>query len=316
MKLEREQLLKYLKAICTLEITSYELSELASKIQIKIHALQKWQTYKKHSLETYRFPFSDFLLKLGIFIGIPISAFVVSIVFAFMCGLFAAVFGIFWDITDKVYDYIFWIVIGLGMILAIIIDIFIVYDFINNEREKRYKDLEKEIENQIIDEKNIAARKYIAHTTSELNYQLEIIKSKQDETCNTLEKLYSYNIISHKYRNVAAVFSLYEFIESGRCDNLEGYDGAYNLYEELVSKKIVMDKLDDIIENIDEVSHTQHNLCTAILDCNKNVDELCNQMFSTTKALKALNDNVEINNFYNGITEQNTEFLKIYESWI
>mgnify|MGYP007024707781 CR=1 FL=1 len=51
-----------------------------------------------------------------------------------------------------------------------------------------------------------------------------------------------------KYRNLVAVSQIYEYILSGRCTELGGYQGAYNLYEQETRMDIVIMRLDDIYE--------------------------------------------------------------------
>lgn len=67
-------------------------------------------------------------------------------------------------------------------------------------------------------------------------------KEKHAQTTAALEALYEEDVIFPKYRRLLLICSLYEYIQSGRCDKLEGPDGAYALLEtEIQQKKIVAD---------------------------------------------------------------------------
>lgn len=59
----------------------------------------------------------------------------------------------------------------------------------------------------------------------------------------SLDSLYEMGIIYPKYRNLVAVSTIYEYLSSGRCDRLDGPDGAYNLYEMELRQNIVIGQL-------------------------------------------------------------------------
>ena len=46
---------------------------------------------------------------------------------------------------------------------------------------------------------------------------------------------------------------IYEYILSGRCTELDGFKGAYNLYEQETRMDIVIMRLDDIYEELEEI---------------------------------------------------------------
>lgn len=57
-----------------------------------------------------------------------------------------------------------------------------------------------------------------------------VLKPKENAKI-LLDKLYAKNIIFSKYRNYTAIARLHEYLSSGRCTQLEGPNGAYNIYE-------------------------------------------------------------------------------------
>lgn len=64
--------------------------------------------------------------------------------------------------------------------------------------------------------------------------EVKELKKTLDETQAALDALYSVNIIYPKYRNFAAICTIYEYFDSGRCTELSGPTGAYNLYRNCV----------------------------------------------------------------------------------
>ena len=62
-----------------------------------------------------------------------------------------------------------------------------------------------------------------------------------------LRELYSSDVIYSKYQTFAPVSKFYEYLSSGRCSQLEGYDGAYNLYEKELLAESIKDSLECIL---------------------------------------------------------------------
>lgn len=80
------------------------------------------------------------------------------------------------------------------------------------------------------------------------------------ETKENLERVYSKNIIYPKYRNLPALTSIYEYYVTGRCEELSGPYGAYNLYEDEVRKDKVISQLNTIIANLEQIKQNQYKL--------------------------------------------------------
>ena len=75
-----------------------------------------------------------------------------------------------------------------------------------------------------------------------------------------LISLYEEGIIYSKYRNLVAVSTIYEYLASGRCDQLEGPNGAYNLYEMELRQNIVIGQLSTITEHLEQIKENQYTL--------------------------------------------------------
>ena len=65
-------------------------------------------------------------------------------------------------------------------------------------------------------------------------------------------------------RDFVAVSSFYEYISSGRCETLEGPNGAYNLYENEIRMNTVIEKLNNVIESLEEIKQNQFMIYSAI----------------------------------------------------
>ena len=92
------------------------------------------------------------------------------------------------------------------------------------------------------------------------------------------------DIIFPKYRNLAAITMFYEYFASSRVFELEGKDGAYNLYESELRQNIIIGNLSKINDNLENIKENQYcmynelkNINSSIHKVNKNlVDGLTN----------------------------------------
>jgi hypothetical protein len=95
----------------------------------------------------------------------------------------------------------------------------------------------------------------------------------------SLTKLYSQNIVYAKYRNFVAIATIYEYFESGRCFELEGPNGAYNMYEGELRSSIIICSLSEIISNLGQIKNGQFALYQQIQRSQENVTHLLNNIY-------------------------------------
>ena len=115
-----------------------------------------------------------------------------------------------------------------------------------------------------------------------------------------LSSLYDMDVIYPKYRNLVAVSTIYEYLSSGRCDRLDGPDGAYNLYEMELRQNIVIGQLSSIIENLNQIKNNQFVLYNELVSANQKV----------TSVLADIGNNVKISAYQNEAAAKNAEALK------
>ena len=135
--------------------------------------------------------------------------------------------------------------------------------------------------NEIIVYNQIAYRANSA--ISEAQGQLRERLSRMSEV---LDSLYGMGFIYPKYRNWVAVSSFYEYLDSGRCEKLEGASGAYNIYENELRMDRVIDKIDVIISRLDTIASTQYKLYREMKRVNANIDILKVSIRDDLRAIK------------------------------
>lgn len=112
---------------------------------------------------------------------------------------------------------------------------------------------------------------------------------------NALEQLYSENVIFPKYRNLVAITAINEYLLSGRCDKLEGPDGAYNLYEMELRQNIIIAQLSSIIDNLEQIRSNQYSLYEELQKSNYTINEI----LSETRRMK---ETAKLTAYFAGVT--------------
>lgn len=115
-----------------------------------------------------------------------------------------------------------------------------------------------------------------------------------------LISLYEEGIIYSKYRNLVAVSTIYEYLASGRCDQLEGPNGAYNLYEMELRQNIVIGRLSTITEHLEQIKENQYTLYYEIQNANRNSESM----------LSSIGDDVKFSAYQNAATAKNVETMR------
>ena len=97
-----------------------------------------------------------------------------------------------------------------------------------------------------------------------------------------------------------AVCSICEYLESGRCSELGGPDGAYNLFEQEIRANMVITQLGSILSKLDRIQANQAMLYDAISTGNHLTSQLIEQ---TNESIRL----GEYNAQQNAITAYNTQ---------
>ena len=162
----------------------------------------------------------------------------------------------------------------------------------NQEATQRYEVEKDKYRSQLAEYQNkvIATQKENAKRQAEravLQANINAAGEQISSSILTLDKLYSANIIHPKYRNFTAVSSLYEYIDTGRCSQLEGPNGAYNMFENEVRLDHILLKMDDVIEKLDSIRQSQYQLYAAVTEGNRRTASLLESVAQDVKFVSA-----------------------------
>ena len=126
------------------------------------------------------------------------------------------------------------------------------------------------------------------------------------ETQAVLDKIYSADIIYPKYRNLPALTSMYEYLITGRCEELTGPHGAYNLYEDELRKDTIISQMNLVIQNLEQIKSNQYMLYEQV----KKIQAASRAAVAELRAIHGYAANIadyaSLTAYYAGITAVNT----------
>lgn len=178
----------------------------------------------------------------------------------------------------------------------------------NISEKKRYEDQRERIiaENKQLQSKyRVEYDKWSASSAK----GFKLIESKINEIEKVIEEYFSVDIIFPKYQSLVALTSFYEYLSSGRCEELTGTNGCYNLFESEIRQNIIITKLDTIITNLEQIRQNQYILYEELKKTTSVLDQISSDLSIIRDLTFDLTEIASINMYYNSITAQNTSAL-------
>ena len=170
-------------------------------------------------------------------------------------------------------------------------------------------------EDKIRVEKELKRKEYI-------NSVYTALYKKYKETEQRLDEMYSYGILNQKYwHNIAAVASIYEYLETGRCRSLEfdpttGDQGAYNIFESELRLNHIITNTEIIIQKLDQIAQYQAQLVREIRSANGQIQNLITatnrvsqNLERNGETLERIESNSEITRYNAQCSRQELEYM-------
>jgi len=170
---------------------------------------------------------------------------------------------------------------------------------------EEYKHKNKIAYDQYEEEVRLAKRNYDAAQNAVCQ-----LDSPLEETKRALSKLYSMDIIYPKYRELVAMCTMYEYFVTGRCSELTGPNGAYNLYESELRQNLIINRLDTIISNLEMIRQNQYMLYQEMKNTNTILGNISSDVSKILKSAQQIEKASNITAYCAQVTAQNTEALK------
>ena len=121
----------------------------------------------------------------------------------------------------------------------------------------------------------------------------------------TLKAHYEQNVIFPKYRDMVAITTINEYLMSGRCFELEGPSGAYNLYEIELRQNIIIDQLSTIISSLEQIRNNQFSLYQELVKANTTVNDILYEV-------QGVKENTRLTAYFAGVTALIEASPKVY----
>lgn len=169
-----------------------------------------------------------------------------------------------------------------------------------NQIDKRNKDAEAAYDRNLRDWK---------HTNAEMH---SFMQKPLDESRALLDRFYASEIIYPKYRTLPALTSIYEYFMTGRCSELTGPHGAYNLYEDELRKDTVISQLNTVIENLEKIRQNQYMLYQQVKAIQENTAVIASELKQIKGYTIQIAQLTALNAYYAALTEQNTRITMYY----
>ncbi len=287
-----KELRDYLQIIADMEKSVYSQNKAINEVQREIDKLAIPNKYpypaKRQEMPNGSAEGIKGFLALGLIIGGVVGVLKGNFLMCIVIGIFASalLYGVICIVSDAIRE------------------------------SSNNKEFAKQIEtyNAIVNADNCRVQK--EYNQQQRLFQIKhMMEQKRDKSASLLKSYYDTGIIYHKYRNFVAVCSIYEYFLSGSCDTLKE---AYNKYDNELLFKRIIDKMDEIIHNLDSIKDNQFMLYDAIQDGNRLSKQLVSASIRQSELLQHSIDYQALNANYNAQLLNEARYqnqLTLYDMW-
>lgn len=297
MKLSKKELLEYLNMGKDLEINKLGLEngikDLENLDKKKYQEIVKPLT-KDEKPKFFSLPCASPGIAFGIvaLLAIPTFIYVMYTYRKYYDSLYSKWFA--WDFPDLFAAVPITIVVLIIMLIVLAIAFSIVEFILHNTiGRKRYSNKLKKYnkESEKIDETNANQIVLYNQNKAIIDDRISNVKKDLKDVEKTMSKYYDLDVIYPKYRNLVALTTFIEYLESGRCKSLYGYTGCYNVYEQELRQNTIIGKLDQVLVQLDQIKKVQFATYLAIQQSNAIQSAMlntCNEMLDETRRENAM----------------------------
>lgn len=294
------KLLEYFRKVAELEKDKYTYECLAANITSEIAGLERESKDPRVDVNAIKkqYPILDVECKEPTVLPKPDDsslAIIAGTIFFDIIGVVVA--GQIVSFLDFFFDK--QILDIIAVIALIILNVLGLGTFISekNENRQKYKEYQESVKNHekytdISQKKKKAQAEFsndiakakaqrqieIKNIITSLRQEREEVKKSFETVCEALKDIYNENIIYPKYRELIPVTMMCEYLESHRCDTLEGHEGAYNIYESEIRANVIISQLDQVVSSLDSIKSNQYKLHEAILEARHESNRIAHSM--------------------------------------
>lgn len=296
--MNRKLMLQYLDKLAQLECQAYTLERMQKQLEQNIARLghpQKFRKPKKPEKEklTAKDIGLSILATVVFFIPVWFALFFVITVLVSCIG--TEVYGDFDKAPEYIQELSGWLMVCLPAILAPIgiftVTLYRTADEIKSEKKRYQKELS-------VYQPAVAADKLRVQQELEVKAALcaqrDDIQREHDATVAARNALYALNIIHRDYRTFVAVATFYDYFDKGICFEFEGTFGANSRYRDDLKHKQIIDRLDIIINKLDEIAKNQAFLADLLRDSNNTLYRIERGNQQMLDSMQRMEENTEL----------------------
>lgn len=165
--------------------------------------------------------------------------------------------------------------------------------------------------------------------------ELDELKKKYNLVCDILNSLYGLRIngvlcLHPNYQGLVPISIIHGYFDTGRCTQLQGHEGAYNLYEDEKMKGMIISKLDIVSQQLGRLNNSMLYVGQTIEECNSRLADLestsnrminsvnnmsnnvTNQLNGASSKMSAIEENAANSAYYAEIGARMTTFNTVY----
>lgn len=213
----------------------------------------------------------------------------------------------------------------VASILTGILPVCLIVFFINKNRSKNIKESAYSLatggstrrQRIILDAKRKQAEKSWSESAAEERLLCKRQKEIQDaytEAKNNLARIYSENVLPIKYRTLNAVATLYEYLETGRCNYIQGHGGIYDTYDVEKIHLAQLEQMVQINETLSRIEDNQRYICQELRTANQTLSNICSSLNEIEKTNAEIAKNTEISAVANQQTAEVAKWMK-WNTW-
>lgn len=281
---------------------------------------ERQRKYKEHEAARYRKKKKNTLVTTFVILGV---------LFFLGCGIGHMLLkdpnATFIIPRDSVIPVIGLVVMIAGSLFTGILPICIGVFLKNKNKATRYEKEAKELASKSSCRRQeiiLQAKESEAETEWSGNMMEETVISKRQEEIyeelqnakNNLLQIYSENVLPQKYRTLNAVVTLYEYLETGRCNIIQGHGGIYDTYE---VEKIHLAQLQQMIqmnETLSRIEDNQRYICQELRQANYILSEINSSLHMIEKTNAEIAHNTAISAVANRQTAAATQWMA-WRAW-
>lgn len=291
-----EETVKHLKYAKELETTIYTLNTADQQLQDKINRLGRHRKIYPPSKIEYDFPFwATFFITFFVLLLLACAIIEKSVLdIILILTIIPLIFGSSYLLVD--------LGIAFGGAIAICAVSGIIYVI---KKKNQHRKLVKEYRDEISADNDRVQkeRKEIAI----LEQQQASFRQERYKNDLLLKKLYALDVLYPKYRHMVAVVTILEYFESGRCNKLKGSHGAYDTYAYEEKQNIIIGKLDNVIQLLNDIRENQYMLYDAIQSANATARQICAQSEKIVESNGKIAENTALMAYNTSVIRRNTE---------